>query len=119
MIKNIFETILNIACKSGNFSLVNYLISLDKFDLASELIFYDHIYIAFQNIDINYVKKSNIFGTLLHYAVESGNIDIVKYLISLNKINISSKDILINKFLISFHMNIDINTIITDIFLEL
>lgn len=36
----------------------------------------------------------NIFQTILHYACELGNIDLVKYLISLDKIDITSKDIL-------------------------
>lgn len=29
------ETILHIACESGNFELVDYLISLDKIDISS------------------------------------------------------------------------------------
>lgn len=35
--KSIFpnETILHIACESGNFELVDYLISLDKIDISS------------------------------------------------------------------------------------
>lgn len=36
-----------------------------------------------------------INGTILHYACESGNFEIVKYLISLNKISIRLKDIYI------------------------
>lgn len=36
--------------------------------------------------------------TLLHLACESGNLDLVKYLISLNEINLNEKDILISLF---------------------
>ena len=40
----------------------------------------------------------NIYETLLHQACKSGNIEIVKYLISLNKIDINAKTILIFDF---------------------
>lgn len=41
------------------------------------------------------IKKSNFCETILHLACELGNIELVKYIISLNKIDITSKTILI------------------------
>lgn len=43
-------------------------------------------------------KKFKLFyNTILHIACESGNVDLVKYLVSLNKIDITTKTIL-NEF---------------------
>lgn len=35
----------------------------------------------------------NIYQTILHFACLSGNVELVKYLISLDKLDITSKDI--------------------------
>ena len=40
-------------------------------------------------------ENRNISETILHLACESGNIELVKYIISLNKIDITSKNIFI------------------------
>lgn len=40
-------------------------------------------------------KNKNIYYTILHIACEIGNIDLVKYIISLNRIDIDSKIILL------------------------
>lgn len=45
------------------------------------------------------------YDTLLHLACESGNLELVKYLISLNKIDIKSTNILNTLFLIMFFEN--------------
>lgn len=45
------------------------------------------------------------YRTLLHNACHSGNIDLVKYLISLNQIDLNSKDVFL-LFLILFLLNI-------------
>ena len=47
-------------------------------------------------------KNGNIFETILHFACISGNLEFVKYIISLNKIDITSKTISI---CFSFHFN--------------
>ena len=39
--KNIFETFLHSACKSGNVNLVKYIVSLNKIDIKSKIIFND------------------------------------------------------------------------------
>ena len=44
-------------------------------------------------------NNKNIFKTILHLACESGNVELVKYIISLDKIDITSKTILIIIFL--------------------
>ena len=47
-------------------------------------------------------KNKNIYHTLLYFACESGNLELVKYIISLDKIDIASKNILI---FISYNFN--------------
>ena len=44
-------------------------------------------------------KNGNIFETILHFACISGNLEFVKYIISLNKIDITSKNISIYFFI--------------------
>lgn len=41
-------------------------------------------------------KNNNIFKTILHLACESGNVELVQYITSLNKIDATTKTILIN-----------------------
>lgn len=47
----------------------------------------------FHLISNNYIKFLNnyFYKNLLHYACEAGNIDLVKYLVSLNQIDIFAK----------------------------
>ena len=47
-------------------------------------------------------KNKNIYYTILHFACESGNLELVKFIISFNKIDITSKTIFIY---FSFHFN--------------
>ena len=47
-------------------------------------------------------KNKNVFETILHSACKSGNLEVVKYIISLNKIDITSKTIFIY---FSLHFN--------------
>ena len=44
-------------------------------------------------------ENKNTFKTILHIACESGNLELVKYIISLDKIDITSKTILFIFFL--------------------
>lgn len=44
----------------------------------------------------------SFFSTLLHYATKSGNIDLVKYIISFDEIYIGSKTISSNFIMFSF-----------------
>lgn len=41
------------------------------------------------------IEKNDIYGTALHTACGKGQIEVVKYLLSLDKININAKNILI------------------------
>lgn len=38
--------------------------------------------------------NEKIYNTLLHYACKSGNFELVKYLLSLNKFNIETENII-------------------------
>lgn len=42
---------------------------------------------------MEFQKIIEFYATILHYACRSGNIDLVKYLISLNKIDMQAKTI--------------------------
>lgn len=50
-------------------------------------------------------KKYFIYSTLLHLACKYGNLELVKYLISLNKFDMKSENISINFF--SYNIQIE------------
>ena len=54
-------------------------------------LFFIH-YISFIK-NFNDIKSININKTILHLACESGNVELVKYIISLNKIDVTLKTI--------------------------
>lgn len=98
------ETLLHFACNSGNIDLVKYLISLNQIDIKSTtvfslifffmkflLIFLIQFYDYFFLWNFKIVK---IFETILHFACKSDNLELVKYIISLNEIDVDAKDIL-------------------------
>lgn len=101
------NTILHLACESGYIDIVKYIISLNKIDINLETIFMELFQIKFRFlIDFIQFRKNNnfhgvykiimIYNTLLHLACRSGNIELVKYIISLNKIDITSSNIFTN-----------------------
>lgn len=118
ILKKIFfyHTLLQIACKEGNLEIVKYLTSLgDKIDYKDKDIliilnclynllsnFFNHIlYILFYSSSFD---AFSFHETALFYAVESGNVELVKYLISLNKFDINDKNIFYFNFLMKFQM---------------
>lgn len=87
--------------------MVKYLISLDKFDVKDVTVFsffmtnkIQRKKIFFYDIKINFIiygifdKYCVFYRTLLHFAVMSNNPKLVKFLVSLNKIDVNAKDIL-------------------------
>lgn len=93
-----------LACHSGNLKLVEYIISLNKVDLTKKDIL-NKIYILFYIINLIILQNYYIFiefnksiffnNTVLHYMCRYGYFDIVKYVISLDVIDINSIGILI------------------------
>lgn len=64
--KKNFETILHLACLSGNLELVKFIISLNKIDIKSKTIFYLFIFIQFLIIiNLFYFKKIPNFNRIL------------------------------------------------------
>lgn len=47
-------------------------------------------------------QNDNIYETILHSACQSGNIELVKYLIKMDQININSTDIILHIFQFNF-----------------
>lgn len=47
---------------------------------------------------MEFLKFIIIYNTIIHLASRTGNIDLVKYIISLNKIDITSKNIFFTQF---------------------
>lgn len=96
---------MHLACKSGNIDLVKYIISLNKIDIKSKNIFLCLLLCVmfqtflcflfnFNSFDIYGILKSIwSYNTILHLACESGNIDIVKYIVSFNEIDITTKNV--------------------------
>lgn len=74
---------------------------MDKIDITTKTVFivlflYKVPFILFHSVsiklDFDDVSKSIFFyETLLHFACKLGNLDIVKYIISLDKIDVSQK----------------------------
>lgn len=50
-------------------------------------------------------RNHNIHRTILHGACRSGNIDLVRYIISLNKFDIADSDILFNLIIFTMFQN--------------
>lgn len=96
---------MHLACKSGNIDLVKYIISLNKIDIKSKNIFLCLLLCVmfqtflcflfnFNSFDFYGILKSIwSYNTILHLACESGNIDIVKYIVSFNEIDITTKNV--------------------------
>lgn len=80
------------ACKSGNIDLVKYLVSLDKINIKSKSITFFNFNSVFNSRNL---RNSQIFfnKTILHLACKSGNIDLVRYIVSLGKIKVSSQKV--------------------------
>lgn len=104
LLKYIYKSILHCACLSGNVVLVKYVLSLDGFDNDLTSIFIEIIYeISIRKLFYSVFKMFNylkcllyfFYKTILHYAVLSENIALIKYLLSLGKLDINYKDILI------------------------
>lgn len=89
------------------FELVKYLISLDKMDAYVKDI-------TILKIKWHLKKKNNnnkisnilIYETIFYKACKSGNLDLVQYLISSNKVYINERNILSFGFLIMFHTDV-------------
>ena len=103
------NTILHLACESGYIDIVKYIISLNKIDINLETIFLELFQIKFRFlIDFIQFRKNNnfhgvykiimIYNTLLHLACRSGNIELVKYILSLDKIDMTAKNIFLLMF---------------------
>lgn len=93
---------MNESCGSGNIDLVKYLISLNKLDIKAKKIskiFHKisnkNFFVMFASIIVYEILTNNLFfyETLLHSAARSGNLDLVKYLISLKEIDVAAKNI--------------------------
>lgn len=94
---NFNETLLHQACISGDMDLVIYLISLNNMNIKPTTIFNYYFYKVYKKHIkfMEFQKKVNIYYTILHLACKSGNCDLVKYLILLDIIDITSKTILL------------------------
>lgn len=93
---------------------------MNEIDIRSKTVFFKKIifhkisilkdFIQFQNFYFkwNFKKIFIINETILYSACDSGNIELVKYILSLNEINIKSKDIFFDYFFnyISIETNI-------------
>lgn len=53
----IYETLLHKACKSENVELVKYIISLNKFDINSKIVFFLFLFNKISALLFNYVLK--------------------------------------------------------------
>lgn len=93
-----------MACKFGNLKLVQYLISLCMIDINAKGILSNAIFYSVTTFCLSYFvskkwpflwnsKIIKIYATALHFACLSGNIDLVKYLIESQTIDIWSKDV--------------------------
>ena len=100
---------MHFACESGSYELVKYLISLNLFDITTRTILAFKLmkfFLLFSFYFVSYYEKlmefQKIFNiTLLDYACLSGNLCLVKYILSFDQIDIASKTIIIY-FLYSF-----------------
>ena len=111
LINYVNETILHLACKSGNNDLVKYILSLNTEIIELKTVFFFNLLNDVFNWNLFSFLKSknlwsskniNIFETVLDYACQSGNIYLVEYIVSLNKIDINSKSIFKLKNFIKF-----------------
>ena len=107
----VYNTLLNFACGAGNIELVKYLISLDKIDINSTNIF-DSIYLNEISIVVTFLLRFKQFffvskwclKILLFYqnvlsdALIKGDFKMIKYLVSLNKIDLDHCIILFEFF---------------------
>lgn len=132
----IYESILYKACENGNIELVKYIISLKKINVNQKNIFNNFMFFIifskfFKLMKLKYYlyswysQKLFIYKTILFRTCELNNIELVKYLTSLKKVDINTEDILIcfinnisslKKFII-FKITIFFNNIYKDYFL--
>ena len=94
------RTILFVACFHGSFDIVKYLISLNKFNPAIMDIklfflfnfFRKGLHQVLHNIFMIF-KNLFFYNTLLHVSFFSRNNDLIKYIISLDTINLRVENI--------------------------
>ncbi|XP_067661816.1 serine/threonine-protein phosphatase 6 regulatory ankyrin repeat subunit B-like [Haliotis asinina] len=103
IIDNVGNNILHIACQSGHIDVVQYLLSLNSLDINSRgrkkrtpvMLAADHGHKEVIELLINHRADLSISGkggdNILHIACQSGHIDVVQYLLSLNSIDINSR----------------------------
>ena len=102
---------LQSACSSGNLELVKYIISYNQSNITSRTILKSIIFLLIVFIIIRFLNDiSNFFlllmeflnlflffyGTLLHMACLTPNLDLVKYLVSFNRIDINATNRVLN-----------------------
>lgn len=101
---------MHLACESGNINTVKFILSAGKIKMTVKSIlelflykiFFRHFMMFKKIISIYGITKKHFHETILFPACKSGNIELVKYLLSFDKIDIKSESILLYVFLIMF-----------------
>ena len=98
----IYETILNAAYESGNMELVKYIASLSKMNINNKKVYISNFLLHLKISLIYYISNNWAYYNVLYKACKDENVEIVKYLLSLDKIDPNIKVILMFTFFITF-----------------